>query len=181
VQEWNAELPPERRLSIAVNLAAQQFANVALIEEVARAIWDYQLDPSALAVEVNERVVSQDVARAAGVLTALRTLGARVHLDDFGTGYSSLSCLQRLPLDVVKVDHTFVGRMDRDDQALRVVRTILGLARDLGLETMAEGIAAAAHHKVLREMGCTHGQGPLFSTAVDAAGVRRLLHSERAW
>ncbi|MDQ3697838.1 MAG: EAL domain-containing protein [Gemmatimonadota bacterium] len=181
VQEWNAELAPDAKLSVAVNLSARQFASVALIEEVARAVWDCGLDPSSLAVEVNERVVAQDVARAAGVLTALRTLGARVHLDDFGTGYSSLSCLQRLPLDVLKIDHSVVGRMDRDEQAQRVVRTVIGLARELGLETMAEGVSAAAHFKMLRELNCTYGQGPLFSSAIDPAGVTKLLWSERPW
>ena len=168
-------------LTVGVNLSVRQFSSVAFIEEVARTIWDTGMDPECIAIEVNEKVVTKDVKRAAGTLVALRTLGVKVLLDDFGTGSSSLSALQRLPLDGIKIDHTFVSRMDRDEQALRVVRTVVGLARDLGLEIVAEGVSAGEHLKMLQELGCTHGQGPLFSSPVDATGVTRLLRAGRPW
>jgi len=181
VKEWCTELALKNPLTVAVNLSVRQFSSVAFIEEVARTIWDTGMDPEHIAVEVNERVVTKDVPRAAGTLVALRTLGVKVFLDDFGTGYSSLSALQRLPLDGIKVDHTFVGRMDRDEQAMRVVRTLIGLARDLALASVAEGVSAGEHLKILQELGCTHGQGPLFSSPVDATGVVRLLKAGRPW
>ena len=181
VQEWNREPGRTTKLSMAVNLSSRQFASVAFLEEVARAVWESGLDPSNLALEVTERVVTQDVSRSAGTLVALRTLGVRIHLDDFGTGPSSLSTLQRLPLDAVKIDHTFVSRMERDEQAQRVVRTVVGLARELGLESIAEGVSAAEHRSTLRALGCTHGQGPFFSPAVDAGGISRLLKTGRSW
>lgn len=181
VQEWNREPGRTTKLSMAVNLSSRQFASVAFLEEVARAVWESGLDPSYLALEVTERVVTQDVSRSAGTLVALRTLGVRIHLDDFGTGPSSLSTLQRLPLDAVKIDHTFVSRMERDEQAQRVVRTVVGLARELGLESIAEGVSAAEHRSTLRALGCTHGQGPFFSPAVDAGGISRLLKTGRSW
>jgi diguanylate cyclase (GGDEF)-like protein len=181
VREWTTDLALKSALTVAVNLSVRQFSSVAFIEEVARTIWDTGMDPEHIAVEVNERVVTKDVPRAAGTLVALRTLGVKVFLDDFGTGYSSLSALQRLPLDGIKVDHTFVGRMDRDEQAMRVVRTLIGLARDLGLVSVAEGVAAGEHLKILQELGCTHGQGPLFSSPVDATGLVRLLKAGRPW
>jgi EAL domain-containing protein (putative c-di-GMP-specific phosphodiesterase class I) len=115
-----------------------------------------------------------------GVLTGLRSLGTRVHLDDFGSGNSPIGYLQRLPLDGVKIDHTLVNRMDRDEKALRLVRSVVGLAREFGLDAVAEGITSAGHLKVLQEIGCTHGQGPLFSPAVDADGVTAMLQ-QRPW
>ena len=179
--EWRSTLSLKSPLTVGVNLSVRQFSSVAFIEEVARTIWDTGMDPECIAIEVNEKVVTKDVKRAAGTLVALRTLGVKVLLDDFGTGSSSLSALQRLPLDGIKIDHTFVSRMDRDEQALRVVRTVVGLARDLGLEIVAEGVSAGEHLKMLQELGCTHGQGPLFSSPVDATGVARLLRAGRPW
>lgn len=180
VQEWSRATRDTPALSIAVNLSARQFTSSEFLEDVERAIRDFGLAPASLALEVNERVVARDVARAAGVLTGLRTLGARIHLDDFGTGNSPLGYLQRLPLDVVKIDHTLVGRMDRDEKAMRLVRSVVGLARELGLEIIAEGVASAGHLRVLQELGCTHGQGPLFSRATDAVGIGAMLQ-KRPW
>ena len=110
------------------------------------------------------------MARAVGVLTGLRSLGTRMHLDDFGSGNSPIGYLQRLPLDGVKIDHTLVNRMDRDEKALRLVRSVVGLAREFGLDVVAEGITSAGHLKVLQEIGCTHGQGQLFSPGGGCGG-----------
>jgi diguanylate cyclase (GGDEF)-like protein len=180
VAEWTRGLPEGEVLTVAVNLSARQFTSTDFLEDVGRAVSDFGLAPASLALEVNERVVGRDMARAVGVLTGLRSLGARVHLDDYGTGNSPIGYLQRLPLDGVKIDHTLVNRMDRDEKALRLVRSVVGLAREFGLDVVAEGITSAGHLKVLQDIGCTHGQGPLFSPAVDAQGVTAMLH-QRPW
>ncbi|HEY2064613.1 MAG TPA: GGDEF domain-containing protein [Gemmatimonadaceae bacterium] len=180
VREWNQELPTESALSIAVNLSARQFNATGFLDDVARTIKIFGMPPELLVLEVNERVVAQDLTRAAGVLTGLRALGVKIHLDDFGSGNSPLGYLQRLPLDGVKIDHILVNRMDRDDRALRVVRSVVGLAREFGLDVVAEGISSAGHLKVLQEIGCTHGQGQLFSSAVEASGVTGMLR-DRPW
>ena len=180
VATWTAALPPGEILTIAVNLSARQFVSTEFLDDVGRAVSDFGLPPASLVLEVNERVVARDMARAMGVLTGLRSLGTRVHLDDFGSGNSPIGYLQRLPLDGVKIDHTLVNRMDRDEKALRLVRSVVGLAREFGLDAVAEGITSAGHLKVLQEIGCTHGQGPLFSPAVDAAGVTAMLQ-QRPW
>jgi diguanylate cyclase (GGDEF)-like protein len=180
VASWSATLPPGEILTIAVNLSARQFVSTEFLDDVGRAVSDFGLPPASLVLEVNERVVARDMARAMGVLTGLRSLGTRVHLDDFGSGNSPIGYLQRLPLDGVKIDHTLVNRMDRDEKALRLVRSVVGLAREFGLDAVAEGITSAGHLKVLQEIGCTHGQGPLFSPAVDAAGVTAMLQ-QRPW
>jgi diguanylate cyclase (GGDEF)-like protein len=180
VAAWTATLPPGEILTIAVNLSARQFVSTEFLDDVGRTVAEAGLSPASLVLEVNERVVARDMSRAMGVLTGLRSLGTRVHLDDFGSGNSPIGYLQRLPLDGVKVDHTLVNRMDRDEKALRLVRSVVGLAREFGLDVIAEGITSAGHLKVLQEIGCTHGQGPLFSPAVDAAGVTAMLQ-QRPW
>ncbi|MEP6733116.1 MAG: GGDEF domain-containing protein [bacterium] len=180
VVEWNRNVPMGGPLSIAVNLSARQFNATGFLDDVVQAIKGNSLPPRALVLEVNERVVERDLQRAYGVMTSLRSVGAVIHMDDFGSGNSPLGFLQRLPLDGVKIDHGLVNRMDRDDRALRLVRSVVGLAREFGLDVVAEGISAAGHLTVLQEIGCTHGQGPLFSSAVEADGIWRMLH-DRPW
>ncbi len=177
---WNRDLRTGTPLTIAVNLSARQFNAMGFLDDVAQAMQTFGLPPSALVLEVNERVVEQDLPRAFGVMTALRSVGAKIHMDDFGSGNSPLGFLQRLPLDGVKIDHTVVNRMDRDDRALRLVRSVVGLSREFGLDVIAEGISAAGHLTVLQEIGCTHGQGPLFSPAVEARVLTRMLQI-RPW
>jgi diguanylate cyclase (GGDEF)-like protein len=181
LRQWNVGVPTtDSGLTIAVNLSARQFNASGFLDDVARTIKAFGLVPSSLVLEVNERVVAQDLTRAAGVLTALRSLGTKIHMDDFGSGNSPLGHLQRLPLDGVKIDHVLVNRMDRDDRAMRLVRSVVSLAREFGLDVVAEGISSASHLKVLQEIGCTHGQGQLFSTAVEASGVTEMLRA-RPW
>jgi diguanylate cyclase (GGDEF)-like protein len=180
VREWNFEVPGGAGLTVAVNLSNRQFSATGFLDDVARTIKIFGLPPSSLVLEVNERVVAQDVTRAAGVLTGLRALGTKIHMDDFGSGNSPIGYLQRLPPDGVKIDHMLVNKMDRDDRALRIVRSVVGLAREFGLDVVAEGISSAGHLKVLQEIGCTHGQGQLFSPAVVASGVTAMLR-ERPW
>ena len=178
--EWNRDVPMGGPLSMAVNLSARQFNATGFLDDVVQAIKGNALPARALVLEVNEKVVERDLSRAYGVMTSLRTVGAVIHMDDFGSGNSPLGFLQRLPLDGVKIDHGLVNRMDRDERALRLVRSVVGLSREFGLDVVAEGIAAAGHLSVLQEIGCTHGQGPLFSSAVEAPVLTRMLR-ERPW
>ena len=180
LREWNHGPASESPLTIAVNLSTRQFSASAFLNDITRTFKVFGLPAASVTLEVNERVVAQDVDKAAGVLTALRSLGARIFLDDFGSGNSPIGYLQRLPLDGVKIDHNLVTRMDRDEKSLRLVRSVIALAREFGLEVVAEGITTPGHLKMLKEIGCTHGQGSLFSKAVDAATVTRML-TTRPW
>jgi diguanylate cyclase (GGDEF)-like protein len=177
---WNHGPASESPMTIAVNLSTRQFSASSFLNDITRTFKVFGLPPASVTLEVNERVVAKDVEQAAGVLTALRSLGARIFLDDFGSGNSPISYLQRLPLDGVKIDHTLVSRMDRDEKSLRLVRSVVALAREFGLEVVAEGITTAGHLKVLKEIGCTHGQGHMFSKAVDAARVTEMI-TKRPW
>jgi EAL domain-containing protein (putative c-di-GMP-specific phosphodiesterase class I) len=109
------------------------------------------------------------------VLGSLRRLGVSLLMDDFGTGYSSLSYLHSFPFDVLKIDRSFVSRMSEGDQPLQIVRTIIELARVMGMDVVAEGIETAEQFRLLREMGCRYGQGFLFARPMPAEAVTDLL------
>jgi EAL domain-containing protein (putative c-di-GMP-specific phosphodiesterase class I) len=111
-------------------------------------------------------------------LSRLKTLGVRLALDDFGTGYSSLAYLQKLPLDVLKVDQAFIRGLGGDSSDAEIVRLILALAQTLNLDTVAEGVESETQIAILRRLGCRLGQGYAFSPSVDAAGAERLLRPE---
>jgi EAL domain-containing protein (putative c-di-GMP-specific phosphodiesterase class I) len=109
------------------------------------------------------------------LLSTLRRIGVTLLLDDFGTGYSSLNHLHSLPFDVLKIDRSFVGRMTEGDQPLQIVRTIIELARVLGMDVVAEGIETVEQYHLLRQLGCRFGQGYLFARPLTAEAVSRLL------
>lgn len=150
-----------RQMSVAVNLSACQFGNPALVSDVARTLERHGLAPSQLAIEVTE-TLAVDEQRAKRIFKDIRALGCRVGLDDFGTGQSCLSYLRSLPIDFIKIDRSFVVELDRDRRAQRLVHTIVVLARDLGLVTVAEGVETEAQRLAAVEAGCRYGQGFLF-------------------
>jgi len=115
------------------------------------------------------------VHTALEVLGGLRRLGVSLLMDDFGTGYSSLSYLHSFPFDVLKIDRSFVSRMNEGEQPLQIVRTIIELARVMGMDVVAEGIETVEQYRLLREMGCRYGQGFLFARPMSAEAVTQLL------
>jgi EAL domain-containing protein (putative c-di-GMP-specific phosphodiesterase class I) len=134
-------------------------------------------------VEVTETSMVEDAEAAASTLTALREGGIRLALDDFGTGYSSLSYLRQLPFDILKIDRSFVQRVGQSASDRAIVRSVVSLARTLGLSVTAEGVETAEQQSALRRLDCEHGQGYLFSepvTAAEASGwIERGAHAFR--
>jgi len=128
-----------------------------------------------LGLEMTESSLIPDMHTALEVLGSLRRLGVSLLIDDFGTGYSSLSYLHSFPIDVIKIDRSFVGRMTEGEQPLQIVRTIIELARVLGMDVVAEGIETCEQYHLLRELGCRFGQGYLFARPLTAVGVTHLL------
>jgi len=157
---------------VAVNVSAPQFARRDFVGTVERAIRTSGLDPAQLELEVTESMIMDDVHSAAERLAELRSLGVKVSVDDFGTGYSSLSYLQRLPVDVLKIDRTFVKDLDaagtEGQQARVLAQAITGLAHSLGLRVVAEGVETVEQLGVLREFGCDEAQGFLFARPIPA-------------
>jgi len=181
LRTWNELFPDRAPLTMAVNVSVRQLVRADFVQVVANALQQHKVDPTRLHLELTESVLIEQPEVAIERLRSLKDLGVQVHLDDFGMGYSSLGVLDRLPLNAVKIDRTFVSAMDREQRFAQLVRTILALAASLNLEVIAEGVSGDAHLTALRNLGCTYGQGYLFSPAVDASAVRAMLEADRRW
>ncbi|WP_420130282.1 putative bifunctional diguanylate cyclase/phosphodiesterase [Longimicrobium sp.] len=168
-------------IGVSVNLSVKQLAQADLVEQVRRTLDETRCDPARLRLEITESVLVENAEGAASTLSRLKELGLRVLMDDFGTGWSSLSALHRLPVDGLKVDRSFVAAMGRDGRAGELVASVVALAHALGLEVVAEGIERPDQLAGLRALGCDAAQGFLFSPAVDAPSLQRLLASDRSW
>ncbi len=159
---WEGKFSLPRNFSIAVNLSAKQFAQPDLVRYLARVLDETGLDPARLKIEITETLVMQNPESVVHKLRGLREMGAKVSIDDFGTGYSSLAYLQRFPINTLKVDRSFVSDMDAFEN-LVIVRTIVSLAHNLGLDVVAEGIETERQRDFLADLACECGQGFLFS------------------
>jgi EAL domain-containing protein (putative c-di-GMP-specific phosphodiesterase class I) len=151
-----------------VNLFAIQVARDDIADVVASALRSSGLGGERLTLELTESSIVQDPARAIRVFEALKALNATVAMDDFGTGYSSLAYLQRLPIDVLKIDRSFVTGMMRDPDSVAIVRAVLSLADALGMSTTAEGIETVELATTLAALGCASGQGFYFAKPLEA-------------
>ncbi|MBI5090591.1 MAG: EAL domain-containing protein, partial [Actinobacteria bacterium] len=164
-------------LTIAVNLSARQLSSPQLIHDVRAALSDAGLDASSLVLEMTETALVQDAAVAASKLALLRSLGVRLAIDDFGTGYSSLSYLRQFPVDILKIDRSFVSTIVDQSRVPAIMRGLLDLGRTLQLEIVAEGIETDAQLGQLRDEHCELGQGYLFSPPMAADDAERLIGS----
>jgi diguanylate cyclase (GGDEF)-like protein len=174
VRQWQIDSPSHRSLSLSVNLSARQVAQAHLLDRIKEALENSKLNPHCLKLEITESVVMENAEAAALMFKQLRSLGVQLSIDDFGTGYSSLSYLHRFPLNYLKIDRSFVMRLTTDNDNA-IVRTISTLARNLGMEVIAEGIETEEQHQQLKMLGCEYGQGYLFSRPVDSQSVVHLL------
>ncbi len=175
---WSQECGAAPPLTISVNLSSKQFAQSDLVERVEEILRETGLDPAQLKIEITESAVMDNAETAASILTRLRELGIHLSIDDFGTGYSSLSYLHRFPVNTLKIDRSFVGRMCEGDENAEIVRTIITLASNLGMSVVAEGVETNEQYELLRGLECDYGQGYLFSRPVDAATASELLRAE---
>lgn len=175
IQEWRQEDPRHASLRVCVNLSARQFLRAGLADHVESLLEQSGTSSRQLGLEMTESSLIPNMHVAQEVLEGLRTLGVSLSMDDFGTGYSSLSYLHSFPFDILKIDRSFVGRLSDGDQPLQIVRTIIELARVLGMDVVAEGIETRDQYRLLRQMGCRYGQGFLFAKPMPAAEISRLL------
>lgn len=164
-------------IGLSVNLSAKQIVAPGFIESIAAALEGGELPPSALTLEVTEEVLVDDVGDTIERLSQLRKLGVRLAIDDFGTGYASLAYLRQLPVDIIKVDPSFVSHVGRDENLTLLTRTIVRLGHALGLVVVAEGIERPEQLELLREMGCARGQGYLVARPMAARGVESALRT----
>jgi len=175
IQEWNRIDPRNGSLRVCVNLSARQFSRDGLTDHVESLLRETGTSSHQLGLEMTESSLIPNLSTAVGVLSGLRTLGVSLLMDDFGTGYSSLNYLHSFPFDVLKIDRSFVSRMTEGEQPLQIVRTIIELARVLGMDVVAEGIENREQYLLLRQMGCRYGQGYLFGRPMAADQMTELL------
>jgi diguanylate cyclase (GGDEF)-like protein len=173
LREWSLAGVPI--LPVSINVSPKQLERTRLQERVEQLTTEFSVDARLLSFEITEGAVMQDAEQHLGTLHALRRLGARIAVDDFGTGYSSLSYLKHLPIDALKIDRAFVRDMAGDQSDAAIVAAIIGMARTLGLRTVAEGVESVDQLERLRALGCDTAQGFLFSRPMSARAIGTLL------
>ena len=169
------------RLTVAVNLSGRQFSEPESIDQIKQVLQETGVDARCLKLEITETVVMEDGEAAAAMLSQLRELGIGLCIDDFGTGYSSLSYLHKFPINILKVDRSFVSRVGEMGENLEIVRAIVMLARSLGMEVVAEGVETAVQLAQMRAIGCEYGQGYFFSKPLDSEAATALLRRSPKW
>ncbi len=177
-KEWQTLRPDGPPLVVSVNLSARQFQAPALIEDVSRALAESGLDSQSLVLEITESDIMDDAASTICTLRQLNALGVRLAIDDFGTGYSSLSYIRRFPVDFLKIDRSFVDRLDQDSESEAIVATMISLARTLGLQVIAEGVETASQLERLRSLGCDLVRGYYFAHPLESEAASDFLLGE---
>jgi PAS domain S-box-containing protein len=180
LRSWQALFPSDPPLTVNVNITPKQFAQPDLASQIGKTLQETGLDPCCLNLEITEMIAMADADRSAMVLSELKALGVRLDIDDFGTGYSSLSRLQRFPVDTLKIDRSFISRMDTDVETREIVRIIVMLAHGLRLKVVAEGVETQAQADMLKDLGCELAQGYLYSRPVPGDAIDQLLSNNRA-
>lgn len=178
VVAWKAALPDDRAFGIGVNVSVKEIEGTGLTERVRAVLIETGLPPDALVIELTESAFLQDLPASRATLQGLRELGVQIALDDFGTGYSSLSYLRRIPVDIIKLDRTFVNDLLGDAQESRVTRALIDLAHSLQTVVVAEGVEEPAQVTALIEQGCRLAQGYLMARPVDPERFRALLDQQ---
>jgi diguanylate cyclase (GGDEF)-like protein len=178
---WNQQLPPERALSISVNVSRRQLVERGFCDDVERILGETGLDAHQLNLEITESTIIAGCESIGESLHRLKTLGVGLHMDDFGTGYSSLSCLHRVPFDVLKIDQAFIRPGEARREYAAVIHAIITLARNLNMRVTAEGIETGEQLAGILALGCDCAQGHHFSRPVDASTAQTLLAGEPTW
>jgi EAL domain-containing protein (putative c-di-GMP-specific phosphodiesterase class I) len=172
---WQANLPGAEQLRVSVNLSPRQFQYASLVGDVQEILVETGIDPGQVILEITESLLMQDTDATIATLEQLRGLGVQLAIDDFGTGYSSLSYLKRFPVNILKIDRSFVNGITTDPEDATLAEAVVQLGRALHLQTVAEGIETADQQAALRLLGCEYGQGYLYARPAEASEIEDLL------
>ena len=175
MRQWQDQFPDYGPLLMSVNLSGKEFLQANLVARIRQALERTGVPAACLKLEITESVIMDNASEATIMLEQLRALGAQISIDDFGTGYCSLSYLHTFPLDVLKVDRSFVSRMSAAPTNAEIVRTIIVLAHNLGLEVIAEGVETATDAERLRALGCEYAQGYFYSPPLEPEQATEVL------
>ncbi|HSM83509.1 MAG TPA: EAL domain-containing protein [Nodosilinea sp.] len=176
LRHWHDTFPQYPHLTMSINLSNRQFGQTDLVKQIETALLETQVNGNCVRLEITESMVMGDVDAAIDLMLKLKSLDLKLAIDDFGTGYSSLSYLHRFPMDTLKVDKSFVGRLEKSNEDRAIIHTILTLGQQLGMEVVAEGVETEAQVAMLRQEGCDYGQGYFFAKPLSAADALDLLH-----
>ena len=178
---WNRQLPPERAMSISVNVSKRQLAEPSFGAEVQQIIRDTGIDSGSLSLEITESTFMAGPKSMDQTLRQLKQLGVQLHMDDFGTGYSSLSCLDRFQLDVLKIDRSFIMNLESKRTYTAIVQAIVTLARNLNMKVTVEGVETEEQLAQILTFECDYAQGYYFAKPVDARAAGALITSDAPW
>lgn len=178
VSLWNQNRSEEEALTVSVNLSPRQFMQPNLVDHIVFLVDQSNARPQNLILEITENVLMDDSANVADDIQRLRDFGIRLDLDDFGTGYSSLSFLRRFPLDMIKIDQTFIRDLENGGPSREIVKAMLMLAKGLGLRVTAEGVETQQQFEALQKMDCDCGQGYFFEKPLPLAETLELIARE---
>jgi diguanylate cyclase (GGDEF)-like protein/PAS domain S-box-containing protein len=181
LKEWTAKLGPDRDLFMSVNLSIKQFVQPKLVENIAALLKELELSPTGLKLEITESTVMEDPIAAVAMLQQLKDLGIRLAIDDFGTGYSSLSYLHRFPLDMLKIDRSFISGAYGGVNGMEIARTVMPLAKNLHLDVVAEGVETAEQARELKKLDCKYAQGFYFSKPLSPEEAEALMTEHAVW
>jgi diguanylate cyclase (GGDEF)-like protein/PAS domain S-box-containing protein len=177
MRRWQESLPETREMKVSVNMSCKQFLQPVNLGQIFEILEETGLAPRSLKLEITESVMMELGDHTMSMLEQLSQAGIELSLDDFGTGYSSLSYIHRFPVSTLKIDQSFIRRIEGEQNG-EIVRAVVTLARNLGMQVVAEGIETVMQLEHLRELDCEHGQGYFFSTPVDAQSATKLLEKD---
>jgi len=175
MHRWHLHFPDNPPLYLSVNISSKQFQQPDLVEQVSQTLHETGLNPASLKLEITETLVMQNSESARNILLQLRALNVKLAIDDFGTGYSSLSYLQKFPVHTLKIDHSFISKLQDAKESLEIVRAVVTLAHNLGLDVVAEGVEAANHVAMLKILKCEFAQGYFYSKPIDPERAEALI------
>ena len=175
LKKWHENYPSLQNVSVNVNVSNRQFSQSDFIDRVMNTLQTHYLKPEALKLEITENVLISNYAAANEVFTKLRDLGVQLEIDDFGSGYSALGYLQHFPISAIKIDKSFVDEIGKSRRGIELVRAIVSMARELGMEAIAEGIETGEQLNELKNLSCDFGQGFLLSRPLDKESAEKIL------
>jgi diguanylate cyclase (GGDEF)-like protein/PAS domain S-box-containing protein len=181
MQAWNLTRGEESQMMMSINISARQFKEPGLIDRIADLIEENSLTAAQIKLEITESLLMDNPEVATEWLSNLKALGVSLSIDDFGTGYSSLSYLHRFPFDYLKVDRSFVATMFEKRENMEIVRAIVALGTNLGMQIIAEGVETVEQYEMLRELGCHFAQGYYFSRPIPEADAQALMNRDPKW
>jgi len=184
ITQWHQDFPTQPPLTISVNLSSRQFSDPDLVMQIQKILEEIQVQRHSLKLEITETMMMDNVEEAIALLQQLKELGLKFSIDDFGTGYSNLSHLHRFPVDTLKIDQSFVGQMyghQDSDKHKQIVKTVVMLGHNLGLDVVAEGVETEEQRQGLKDLGCEYAQGYLFSKPFSKETITELMLKNPGW